>query len=80
MTLYDYYGSYNTIIDKNSSAFEKSASVGGLLLGLILLGGGYAKGAKEGAKVAAKYVDKFSDVKKQRILQNKHLHIVERCF
>ena len=60
LTIYDYYDSYNTITDKNSSTFEKSASAGGLLLGMILPGGGYGKGAK----VVAKGVDKFSDAKK----------------
>ena len=64
LTIYDYYDSYNTISDKNSSAFEKSAFAGGLLLGMILPGGGYGKGAKEGAKAVAKGVDKFSDTKK----------------
>lgn len=64
LTIYDYYDSYNTITDKNSSTFEKSASAGGLLLGMVLPGGGYGKGAKEGAKVVAKGVDKFSDAKK----------------
>lgn len=70
LAVYDAYETGTTIIDPNASTGEKLMSAGGFVLGAILPGGGYGKGAKETVKAvdkamdAGKVVDKATDANK----------------
>jgi hypothetical protein len=50
LAIYDAYETGTTIIDPNASTGEKWAAAGGFVLGAVMPGGGYSKGAKETAK------------------------------
>jgi len=53
LTAYDIYSTADTLLDKNASTAEKVASAGGLILGAIAPGGGYAPIGKSIAKEIA---------------------------
>lgn len=57
LAVYDAYETGTTIIDPNASTGEKLMSAGGFVLGAILPGGGYGKGAKETVKAVDKAMD-----------------------
>jgi RHS repeat-associated protein len=57
LAVYDAYETGTTIIDPNASTSQKLAAAGGFVLGAIMPGGGYSKGAKETVKVVDKAMD-----------------------
>ncbi len=57
LAIYDAYETGTTIIDPNASTGEKWAAAGGFVLGAIMPGGGYGKGAKETVKAVDKAMD-----------------------
>ncbi|NKB23506.1 MAG: hypothetical protein GKR87_03820 [Kiritimatiellae bacterium] len=50
LTLYDIYDAVTTAADPCASALDKSISIGGLALGVVLPGGGYRLGGKAAVK------------------------------
>jgi RHS repeat-associated protein len=54
LSAYDVYSTVETFRDPNATFFDKSLALGGLALGTILPGGGYGKGAQEGADLGRK--------------------------
>ncbi|MEZ4527775.1 MAG: hypothetical protein R2941_17820 [Desulfobacterales bacterium] len=47
MSVYDAYDTVSTLADPCSSTFDKGASVGGIVLGMVLPGAGYGKASKK---------------------------------
>lgn len=57
LAVYDAYETGTTIIDPNASTGQKLAAAGGFVLGAIMPGGGYSKGAKETVNAVDNVVD-----------------------
>jgi len=59
MTIYDIVDTILTLVDPCESNTMKGITVGGVLIGMVLPGGGYGKAGKEGAEQAYKLARKI---------------------